>query len=198
MNKCVMSEWSVDYFESRGNRGARESESSREESTRVRLDLQKIEDIGGVARLERFVGENLVVDALMNFEPMSRFENRWNMGESRSFRNSMSSRVKNQMKTIELRTRKIQKKRIVYLGMNDQSSNSLSCSRMKPSRNVNSVFMTSVPRKSKWRNLAATFCRFELSMKRRLIRGSRAINTGWFRRIASGQYLVFYIAVGEF
>ena len=43
------------------------------------------------------------------------------MGEPRSFRKSTSSsRVENQLKTIELRARKIEKERvaIVYLGMN--------------------------------------------------------------------------------
>jgi len=40
------------------------------------------------------------------------------MGESRKFRSSTSSRVENHLKTIKLRTRKIEKERvaIVYLG----------------------------------------------------------------------------------
>jgi len=52
------------------------------------------------------------------------------MGESRSFRNNTSSRIKNQLKIFELRARKIQKERvaIVYLGMNERGSNSLSSS----------------------------------------------------------------------
>jgi len=55
------------------------------------------------------------------------------MGESRSFRNSMSSRVENQLKTIKLRTRKIEKERvaIVYLGMKERCSASFSCSRIE-------------------------------------------------------------------
>jgi len=54
------------------------------------------------------------------------------MGESRSFRNITSSRVKNQQKTIELKARKIQKERvaIVNLGKNEQGSNSLSSGRV--------------------------------------------------------------------
>ena len=48
------------------------------------------------------------------------------MGEPRSFRNSTSSRVENQLKTIKLTTRKIGKERvaIVYLGMNERCSDS--------------------------------------------------------------------------
>jgi len=55
------------------------------------------------------------------------------MGESRRFRNSTSSRVENQLKTITLRTRKIEKERvaIVYLGMNERCSDSFSCSRIE-------------------------------------------------------------------
>jgi len=55
------------------------------------------------------------------------------MGESRSFRNSTSSRVENQLKTIKLRTRKIEKQRvaIVYLGMNERCSDNFSCSRIE-------------------------------------------------------------------
>ena len=51
------------------------------------------------------------------------------MGESRNFRNSTRSRVENQLKTIELRARKIEKERvaIVYLGMNERCSDSFSC-----------------------------------------------------------------------
>jgi len=54
------------------------------------------------------------------------------MGESRIFKNSTSSRVENQLKTIKLRARKVQKERvaIVYLGMNERCSDSFSCSRI--------------------------------------------------------------------
>jgi len=50
------------------------------------------------------------------------------MGESRSFRNSTSSRVENQLNTIKLRTRKIEKERVavVYLRMNERCSDSFS------------------------------------------------------------------------
>jgi len=50
------------------------------------------------------------------------------MGESRRFRNSTSSTVDNQLKTIKLRTRRIEKERlaIVYLGMNERCSDSFS------------------------------------------------------------------------
>jgi len=51
--------------------------------------------------------------------------------KSRSFRNNTISRVKNQLKTMESRARKIQIARvaIVYLGINEQGSYSLSSSR---------------------------------------------------------------------
>jgi len=51
-------------------------------------------------------------------------------GESRRFRNSTSSRVENQLKTIKLRPRKIEKEKvvIVYLGINERCSESFSCS----------------------------------------------------------------------
>ena len=51
------------------------------------------------------------------------------MGEPRSFRNSTSSRVENQLKTIELTAMKIKKGRvaIVYPGMNEICSDSFSC-----------------------------------------------------------------------
>ena len=52
------------------------------------------------------------------------------MGEPRSIRNSTSSRVENQLKTIKLTARKIEKERvaIVNLGMNERRSDSFSCS----------------------------------------------------------------------
>ena len=48
------------------------------------------------------------------------------MGEWKRFRNSTSSRVENQLKTIELRARKVEKEvvAIVYLGMNEICSDS--------------------------------------------------------------------------
>ena len=52
------------------------------------------------------------------------------MGKPWSIRNSTSSRVENQLKTIELRARKIEKERVavVYLGTNERCSESFSCS----------------------------------------------------------------------
>ena len=51
------------------------------------------------------------------------------MGEPRSFRNSTSSRVENQLKTIELTARKIEEERvaIVFLGMIERCSHSFNC-----------------------------------------------------------------------
>ena len=48
------------------------------------------------------------------------------MGEPRSFRKSTSGKVENQLKTIKLTARKIEKERvaIVYLGMNERCCNS--------------------------------------------------------------------------
>ena len=55
------------------------------------------------------------------------------MSEFRSFRNSASGRVKNELKTIQLRARKVKKKgvAIVNFGMNKRRSNSLSSSIVK-------------------------------------------------------------------
>ena len=59
-------------IELRTNGGAYECDSSRGARASVRLDTQKIVEIGGLARLEYFVGdgENFVVNALINFEPI--------------------------------------------------------------------------------------------------------------------------------
>lgn len=55
------------------------------------------------------------------------------MAESRGFRNSTSSRVENELKTIKLRARKVKKKRvtIINLRMNKRSSNSFGSSVVK-------------------------------------------------------------------
>ena len=55
------------------------------------------------------------------------------MSEFRSFRNSASGRVKNELKTIKLSVRKVKKEGvpIVNLGMNKRRSNSLSSSIVK-------------------------------------------------------------------
>ena len=55
--------------------------------------------------------------------------------EFRSFRNSASGRVKNELKTIQLRARKVEKEgvAIVNFGMNKRRSNSLSSSIVKSS-----------------------------------------------------------------
>ena len=55
-------------------------------------------------------GENFAVDLLINFKPVERYENRRDMAESRGSRNSTSSRVENELKTIKLTTGKIEKK----------------------------------------------------------------------------------------
>ena len=49
-------------------------------------------------RLKSFIGdgENVLVDSLINFKPVERFENRRDMSESRGSRNSTSSRVENE------------------------------------------------------------------------------------------------------
>ena len=55
------------------------------------------------------------------------------MNEFRSFRNSSSGRVKNELKTTQLRARKVKKEgvAIVNFGMNKRRSNSLSSSIVK-------------------------------------------------------------------
>ena len=52
------------------------------------------------------------------------------MGEPIRIRNSTSSRVDNQLKTIEMTARKIEKER-VYLGINERCSDSFSCSEIE-------------------------------------------------------------------
>jgi len=66
------------------------------------------------------------------------------MGESRSFKNSTSSIVENHLKTIELRTRKIDKERvaIVYLGMNERCNNSFRYSRIESTSDSTKVANT--------------------------------------------------------
>ena len=86
-------------------------------------------------RLKSFIGdgENFVVDALINFQPVERFENRRDTAESRGSRNSTSSRVENELKTIKLTTRKIKKKgvAVINLRMNERCGNSMSRSIVK-------------------------------------------------------------------
>jgi len=54
------------------------------------------------------------------------------MTESRSFKNSTSSRVKNQLETIEVRARKVDRVAVVYLiGMNERCRYGFSCSRIE-------------------------------------------------------------------
>ena len=50
------------------------------------------------------------------------------MGKSRSFRNGSSCRVENELKTIKLRARKVEKERVAIanLGMNERCGNDLS------------------------------------------------------------------------
>ena len=57
-------------------------------------------------------GDNFLVNVLVNFEPLYGFKNRLNEGESSGFRKSTSSRVKNQLKTIKLRVRKVETDRV--------------------------------------------------------------------------------------
>ena len=73
------------------------------------------------------------MDALINFQPVERFENRRDMAESRSSRNSTNSRVENELNTIKLITRKIKKKgvTVINLRMNKRCSNGLSSSIVK-------------------------------------------------------------------
>ena len=82
-------------------------------------------------RLESFVGDGeiFVVNALINFKPVERFEKMRDVAEFRGFRNSTSSRVENELKTIKLYTRKIKKKgvAVIKLRMNKGCSNGLSC-----------------------------------------------------------------------
>jgi len=56
---------------------------------------------------ERFTceAENLVFDSLIYLEPVERLRNRSNVKKCRSFGDSMSSRVKDKLKTISLSSR---------------------------------------------------------------------------------------------
>ena len=70
-------------------------------------------------RLKTFIGdgENFVVDSLINFKSVERFENRRDTAESRGSRNSTSSGVQNELNTIKLTTRKIKKKGIAVINL---------------------------------------------------------------------------------
>ena len=59
--------------------------------------------------LERLVREreNFVLNALIYFEPVKRFENRRDMMKLRSFGGGTCSRVEDKLKTISLSSRKI-------------------------------------------------------------------------------------------
>ena len=63
------------------------------------------------------------------------------MTEFRSFRNSASGGVKNELKTIQLRARKVKKEgvAIVNFGMNKRRSNSLSSSIVKSSSDSSKI-----------------------------------------------------------
>ena len=69
--------------------------------------------------MKSFIGNerNFVVHALINFKPVERFENRRDMAESRGSRNSTSSRVENELKTIKLTTRKVKKKGVAVINL---------------------------------------------------------------------------------
>jgi hypothetical protein len=52
--------------------------------------------------------ENIVMDSLINFEPMKRFKNRKNMMKFRNFGDSINNGIKNKLQTLSLSRRKIQ------------------------------------------------------------------------------------------
>ena len=57
-NRCMVNKLFVSYFESRGNCGAFECDSGRRLTSAIYLiKLEKIVQIGGLARLECFVGD---------------------------------------------------------------------------------------------------------------------------------------------
>jgi len=57
--------------------------------------------------LDLYVRQNLVFDSLIYLEPVERFENRSNVMKFRSFGESTSSRVEDELKTIGLSCREI-------------------------------------------------------------------------------------------
>jgi len=120
-NRCMVSEWSVSYFESRGDCQGFKSDSGRWTVASVRLDMEKIVQIGGLARFEcffRWLREFYSVYA-------DRF---W--ANVRILEQVRYGRIEDD----KLRTRKIEKERvaIVYLGMNERCGDSCSSCRIFP------------------------------------------------------------------
>ena len=56
-----------------------------------------------------------VLDAMFNFEPIKRFKKRWNEAAFRRMRHSSNCRVYNELKTIKLRTREVQKEGVAII-----------------------------------------------------------------------------------
>ena len=67
--------------------------------------------------MKRFVsdGDKFVMDALLNFKPMKRFENWRDVTEFRSLGDSPGGRIYNKLKTTELRVRKVQEERVAVI-----------------------------------------------------------------------------------
>jgi len=83
------------------------------------LKVEKAVEIGRFFRFKCFVGviDNFVLDALINFEPVLRFEDGRDVAGARGFRNSSSCGVMNKLKVIKLTARKIEKERVTVVDL---------------------------------------------------------------------------------
>lgn len=85
--------------------------------------------------------EDFVLNSLIEFKPVKRFENRSDVVEFGSFGDSSCSGIKNQLKTVGLSSRKVEQKRItvVQFRVNEGSSNSTSCSKINGISNASQI-----------------------------------------------------------
>jgi hypothetical protein len=77
----------------------------------------------------------------INFQPLERFENRSNVRDLGRLRNSLCSRVVNELKTITFSLREIEKKRITVVNSRvyKQGSNTIGSKRVKSISDVTKV-----------------------------------------------------------
>ena len=85
------------------------------------LDRDQVIQVGRLRGIEKFEGEieNFILNTLINFKPVKRFENRSGVSEFRSFNNGTSKGVLDLLETMYLRPRKIvvQRVTVVKCGM---------------------------------------------------------------------------------
>ena len=97
----------------------------------MRCEREKRAKISRMTSFERFASEreNLIFNSLIYCEPMKRFRNRSDMMKFWSSGDGTGSRVEKKLKTIDLSSRKIEKRvAIIKFGMNERCGDSRSCS----------------------------------------------------------------------